>query len=91
MRRDMSLRHIRALYPPFEVFYACAETFHYLADAPYLVELNLELVDLLENFAEAGDFCVGHLDRVARAVVLDLCCGLCLCGQGLPSLLDGIH
>ena len=81
MRRDMSLRQTRSLYSPFEVFYACAKTFHDLTDAAYLVELNLELVDLLQDFAEAGDFCVGHLDRVARAVVLDLCCGLCLCSQ----------
>ena len=81
MRRDMSLRQTRFLYSPFEVFHACAKTFHDLTDAAYLIELNLELVDLLQDFAKAGDFCVGHLDRVARAVVLGLCCGLCLCGQ----------
>ena len=81
MRRDMPLRQTRSLYSPFEVFYACAKPFHDLTDAAYLIELNLELVDLLQDFAEAGNFYVGHLDRVARAVVLDLCCGLCLCGQ----------
>lgn len=48
------------------------EALDYLADATDLVELDLELVDLAQNGMEAGDFSVGHLDRVTGAVVLDL-------------------
>lgn len=43
-----------------------------LANATDLVEFDLEFVDFAENGAEAGDFGIGHLDRVTRAVVLHL-------------------
>ena len=48
------------------------ETFHDLANAAHLVELNLKLVDFAQNGTEACDFRVGRLDRVTGAVVLDL-------------------
>lgn len=56
----------------FEMLDAGLETFHNLANAAHLVEFNLQLVDFAENLAEAGDFGVGSLDRVACAVVLGL-------------------
>jgi hypothetical protein len=49
-----------------------------LANATHLVEFDLELVDFAQNGSEAGDFGVGHLDRVTCAVVLHLGCCLCL-------------
>lgn len=48
------------------------EALDYLADATDLVELDLELVDFAQDGSEAGDFGVGHLDRVTCAVVLNL-------------------
>ena len=48
------------------------ETFHDLANAAHLVELDLKLVDFAQNGTEACDFRVGRLDRVTGAVVLDL-------------------
>jgi hypothetical protein len=64
-----------------ETVHARLETFHNLANAAHLVELDLELVDFAQDLAEAGDFGVGYLDGVARAVVLDLRRDLCLLGE----------
>ena len=41
-----------------------------------LVKLRLQLVNLLEDGAEASDLRICHLYRVASAVVLGLCRGL---------------
>jgi len=61
---------------PVQRFDACAVSFHDLADAPDLVELGLELVNLSKDFVEAFYFGVGHFDCVSRAVVLGLGCCL---------------
>jgi len=81
----------KLLYSPLEVLDPRAEAFYYLPNAPYFVELNLELVDLAQDFVEAGDFGVGILDRVARAGVLGCGCGLRLGSQCLIPLLNGVH
>lgn len=57
------------------------ETFDNLANATHLVEFDLQLVDLAQDGPEAGDFGVGHLDRVTSAVVLDLGGHLRLLGE----------
>lgn len=70
-----------------QVSNARLEALDNLANATHFVEFDLQLVDFTQDGAEAGDFCVGVLDGVARAVVLDLGCGsglLCeLAGCGL--------
>lgn len=48
------------------------EALYYFANAADLVELDLELVDFAQDGMETGDFGVGHLYRIASAVVLDL-------------------
>ena len=62
----------------FQVFNPGLETFHNLANAAHLVEFDLELINLVENGTEAGDFGVCHLDGVPRTVVLNLSGRLCL-------------
>jgi hypothetical protein len=54
---------------------------HYLPDAAHLVELNLQLVNLAEDGAEAGDLGVGIGDGVGGAVGLELGGGLGLLGE----------
>jgi hypothetical protein len=49
-----------------------SKCFHDLANALYLLEFDLQLVDLTQDLVEAGDFGVGHCDEVAGAVVLSL-------------------
>ena len=61
------------LYAAIETLDAGLEAFDDLANAAHLVEFHLELVDLAQDGAEAGDFGVGGLDRVTGAVVLELC------------------
>ena len=43
-------------------FHPRAESLHDIADMAHLVELDLELVDLAEDFSEAFDFGVGSGD-----------------------------
>lgn len=74
-----------------EIRNACLETLDYLANAAHFVKFDLQLVDFTEDGTEACDFSVGILDGVAGAVVLDLSGSLCLLGEILPSLLDGVH
>jgi hypothetical protein len=75
-----------------ETVHAGLETFHNLANATHLVELDLELVDFAQDLAEAGDFGVGHLDGVAGAVVLDLRRRLCLLGElGRGAMLEAME
>lgn len=64
------------LYAPLEMLDARAEALDNLPNAPHLVELDLQLVDLAQDLVEAGDFGVGVLDCVARAGVLRCGCGL---------------
>ena len=47
----------------------------------HFVELDFELVDLLQNRPEAGDFGVSNGHGVAGAVVLSLCADLSLLCQ----------
>jgi hypothetical protein len=61
-----------------EMVHALLEAFDNLADAANLVEFHLELVELAQEGPEAGDFCVGVLDRVAGPVVLGVGRRLCL-------------
>jgi hypothetical protein len=60
---------------------ACSEALHDLPNAPHLVELNLELIDLAQDLMEAGNLSVGRLDRVTRAGGLGGRCGLGLSSQ----------
>lgn len=74
---------------PVEGFDASSKCFHDLADAPYLVEFDLELVDLAQDLAETGDLGVGGLDEVPGTIILRLGCGLGLRGE-LTRGCDGV-
>lgn len=71
----------RSSNAPFKPLDPCAEPFYNLANATHLVEFDFEFIDFAEDGAEAGNFGVGHLYRVAGAVVLDLGCDLGLGGE----------
>jgi hypothetical protein len=68
-------------YSSVQRFDSRAESFYYFSNAPYLVKLDLQLVNLPQDLPKACDLLVGHLDRVASTIVLHLCCGLCLSGE----------
>lgn len=57
------------------MFHSGAKPPHNLPYPLDLLKLRFELVNLVQDRAEPGDFRVGHLDRVAGAVVLGLGCG----------------
>jgi hypothetical protein len=80
-RRSVAATCMQRLHAAVQAVNARLEPLHYLANAAHLVELDLQLVDFAQQGAEACDFGVGGLDRVARAVVLDLRCGLGLLGE----------
>lgn len=61
---------------------------YYLPDAAHLVELDLQLVNLAEDGAEASDLGVGIGDGVGGAVGLELGGGLGLLGE-LEGRKDG--
>lgn len=63
---------IESSNPTFQVFYAGTKAPDNLSNSLDLVELGLQLVDLVEDVAEACDFVVGHLDGVTRSIVLRL-------------------
>lgn len=75
MYRDTTKKQ---LYAAVQAINTGLEALNNLANATDLVEFDLEFVDFAEDGAEAGDFGVGHLHGVARAVVLHLCCCLSL-------------
>lgn len=64
-----------------EVLDTAAIGLDYLSNATYLVKLDLELVDLAQDFMEAGDLGVGVGDEVAGAIVLHGSGGLGLVGE----------
>lgn len=57
------------------MFHPSAKPAHNLPYPLNLLKLRLELINLVQDRAEPGDFGVGELDRVAGAVVLGLRCG----------------
>lgn len=65
-----------ASYSSVKGFDASAKRLYDFPDAPYLVELRLQLVDLAQYVLEAGYLGVGILDGIAGAVVLRIRRGL---------------
>ena len=59
-------------YPSVERFDASAVGLYDIPDAPYLLELGLQLFDLSQNLLKAGYFGVGRVDDIAGTVVLRL-------------------
>jgi hypothetical protein len=59
-----------ASYSSVKRFDASAKRLYDFPDAPYFVELRLQLVDLPQYLLEAGYLGVGVLDDTAGAVVL---------------------
>lgn len=57
------------------MFDSSAKPAHNLPYPLNLLKLRLELVNLVQDSPEPGDFRVGHLDRVSGSVVLGLGCG----------------
>ena len=47
------------LYPSFQALHPGPETFDDITDMAYLVEFGLEVIDLAQDVAKAGDFGVG--------------------------------
>jgi hypothetical protein len=74
------------LYAAIQAIDPRLEAFYNLANAPHLVEFRLQFVDFAQNGSKASDFGIGHLDRITRAVVLHLGCGLGLLRE-LPVML----
>ena len=53
--------HLSLTQSSLEALHSTAKASDYFADSFDLVKLHLQLVDLLQNGAEAGDFGVGVL------------------------------
>ena len=51
------------LYPSFQALYPCPETFDDITYMAYFVEFRLEVIDLAQDVAKAGDFGVGGSNR----------------------------
>ena len=48
-----------SLYPSFQPLHPCPEAFDDITYMAYFVEFRLEVIDLAQDVAEAGDFGVG--------------------------------